>query len=240
MQRKRITGPQRLEPGGPPAVIVSDSKGRGRVMIENNQHSFVVTDLSGSSVLGVPTWSTNTGNQPGPKGETMRFPEMYCDINLEYPGSHIALGGFGVGCSYDYVSSTFLEGFVNYTKVVEARLLDRYCSAAKNTDKLATFMSSLDLPFGERRCHTSLTTCFRDDVLLLCKSTEDDLAHGYDLSPTWWFYWFDRDCSDCSIACFRTSDTDSQVIKNFQELFDSIEYKSRPIPPEGFVGWITF
>ena len=171
------------------------------------------------------------------------FPEMYCDVQLEYPGSHIALGGFQPGCSYDYVSNSFLEGFVNYTQIVEARLLDRYRTHEENTLKLEAFMPSLDLPYGKGcRHHTNLYVCFNDDVLLLCKSSAEDLvrAWGDTLAPTWWYFWFDRDGSDCSIACFRTDDTDDVVRSNFQTFVDGLDYPNRTITPSGFEGWITY
>lgn len=82
--------------------------------------------------------------------------------------------------------------------------------------------------------HSKLDWDFQDDVLILAKARD-----------LWYFFWFDRDGSDCSIGRFRAAGVESQVvIQDFREWclqgLESEQAGGRPreIPLHYFQGWL--
>tara|TARA_B100000700_G_scaffold88627_1_gene99906 strand:- start:23299 stop:23859 length:561 start_codon:yes stop_codon:yes gene_type:complete len=103
--------------------------------------------------------------------------------SYDYPGAQIALyGGLPPGHSYNYVSSSFLCGLVNYAGIKTGYMLNRYglddCdweSYAQVIEHINTMPHFIDPD--------------ADDVVLL----------GETDTCFWWF-WFDRDVSDCNVT----------------------------------------
>ena len=102
------------------------------------------------------------------------------------------------GTLYEYVSSTFLSGWINHVRPVKAFLITRYERHSQNLQD-ATVLHAM----GHH--HTDLSSMTSDDVLILARS-EDRL---------WWFFWNDRDCSDCMVGRFTADDQDDAVIAEF-------------------------
>lgn len=125
----------------------------------------------------------------------------YMPIDYEYPEpACVPMVGSDEGVSFSYVSETFLNGWINYVTVVSAYLVTRYGKYAGNVADLETWKK--DPPF-----HADLSDAFSDDVHLLARAKDG----------AWWYFWFDRDCSDCMIGRFVTSDADDVVRANFDE-----------------------
>ena len=100
------------------------------------------------------------------------------------------------GWVINYISSTFLNGWINYVNPISAFVVHRYHELEKSIDDWHNNYS----------CHTDLGQ-FGDDVILLCKS---------DNKNDFWYFWFDNDVSDCSIGRF-TNDNENEVKEKFEE-----------------------
>lgn len=122
-----------------------------------------------------------------------------------------------LGTEYVYVSSTFLNGFINYQDIVKAVLIKRYSEADIKLPEKPDF-------------HTKIHE-FGDDVLILSKHND-----------TYWYYWFDCDVSDCCIGRFKTSDTEEEIIIEFMKSINDNDFIDEflEIPNDYFTGWISF
>lgn len=90
---------------------------------------------------------------------------------------------------------------------------------------------------------------FRDDAVILARAGKKD-TDGWR-ADHWWFFWFDRDCSDSSIGRFHTTDPPELVRENFRrwatetgrELSTAYGNNDEPcdpiaLDPAAFTGWI--
>lgn len=179
----------------------------------------------------------------------------YFDETEEYP-CNIALHPLPLGMEYLYVTTTFLNGFINYVKPIKAFVLGRY----RTWDEQLEHTISVQEPPGsrnwvQRECksknelfdaltvpeavmHVKLDVDFQDDVLILAR------AGKIDDQVCYYFFWFDRDCSDSCIGRFITEDPESEVIASFTQYIngtlkeDANEHGAREIPLHYFKGWL--
>jgi len=110
----------------------------------------------------------------------MRFESLFTKED-EYP-TDIASSPLPLGTLYHYVSSSFLNGFINYVIFVDGYVIHRYVEASSEKK------TKMEEAFNKH--HTCLNS-FGDDSLLLCKAANQ-----------WYFFWYDQDSSDCSIGRF--------------------------------------
>lgn len=163
------------------------------------------------------------------------------------------------GDLYNYVSSTFLNGFINSCgTIVSALLIHRYvawdakCSADfsyqdppnsrkwvhAGADESMTKREVFDLVTQPGRLfHTDLSV-FRDDVLVLSRTGRDN---------EYMFFWFDCDVSDCCIGRFRSDLPQEQIIEAMAEAGRIASSRQlgepvdpTPIPLHALQGWIKF
>jgi len=136
----------------------------------------------------------------------------------EYP-DNLAERGVPQGTSYDFVSSTFLDGFINYVKIFAAFILDPPYGG------LGEYKEDIEQALNET--HTK----FRDfgllEVILLAE-TEN----------SFWLFWYDPDVSDCSISRCEKEVTRDE----FRRLFligplKDETYMELSKLPHGWVGW---
>jgi hypothetical protein len=152
----------------------------------------------------------------------------YFEDNIEYP-KNIADNPIPYGEVWTYVSSTFLNGFINYVKPIGCYVVNRYteetedisdrevsiCDKGKfgNWHKFSgTKKGLIDLIVSEEKevYHTRLN-CFADDIIILAKiETESDEENKYI------FFWFDSDVSDCSIGKFKTNDSQEEILNSIE------------------------
>lgn len=90
------------------------------------------------------------------------------------------------GWVINYISSIFLNGWINYVEPVRAFVIQRY------EDDYYALNTRVEQWNKKERHHTQLNF-FEDDVLLLARSEIGD----------WWYFWFDCDVSDCCIGKFK-------------------------------------
>jgi len=137
-----------------------------------------------------------------------------------------------VGWCIDYISSTFLNGWINYVKPVKAFVIHRY------EEDAGALGQRVEEWHKEAPYHTKLSV-FQDDVLLLGRSERGD----------WWYFWFDCDVSDCCIGKFE-DDSGSDIPAEFEEYVQSRaeELKGYHSGPPAWMeldvkkirGWVSF
>ncbi len=180
----------------------------------------------------------------------MKFMDFFAD-QIEYPGDPMAGEIMPPGTFYLYVSSTLLNGFVNYLGAPErAYVLCHYHGWNEPLDELAE-ISVREPPInGPWKTRTFLTkseiyacvtepgrlyhidlSLFRDDVLALFRCGE-----------FWWLLWFDQDVSDCCIGRFATAVNDATVRQLFDVYARGLVFSEEPriLPPHVFTGWVKF
>lgn len=100
---------------------------------------------------------------------------------------------FNSGTIFHYVSSTFLDGYINYVKYIKVYLLEKYTTQGEK------YNEKIWKPFIEsKQYHTKLYD-LNDDILILGKTK----YHYY-------FFWYDCDVSDCSIGRQEIGELDDE------------------------------
>jgi len=110
----------------------------------------------------------------------------------------------------EYISSTYLNGYINYVKLKSGYILDKY----QDIDKLPTkeLMSAFsNAPFNQL-FHTKFYDWFKNDTILLGRGDKSSVEGAGD----WFYFWYDCDVSDCCFGRFETDDVEEVVL----ELFD--------------------
>lgn len=183
------------------------------------------------------------------------FVDKYFQESCEYPSDLImdSESMLKEGVLYCYISSTFLNGFINYITPVKAFIIDRYRNDDQllDTEKkenpiiinmhygnfgkwenLAMFTKQevIDkLNNGYKIYHTKIGM-FDDDVLLLAKTKN-----------YYWYFWFDCDVSDCCIGRFKTTDAEEEIISSFTKYCNQVtEYKLYEFKLDWLQGWLSF
>lgn len=180
--------------------------------------------------------------------------DNYFNDEVEYPRD-IAINILPVGTRWDYVGSNFLNAFINYVNVEKAYVLNRYLKWQDNPQheisiqdppssfkwvsrKPTTKLELFELLTQPGRVHHVKLDCdFQDDVLILATAKSDEEQE----QKLWFFFWYDRDCSDCSLGRFTTSDSDEVVKEKFSAYCTDAEHDrqdSKEIPLHYFRGWI--
>lgn len=176
----------------------------------------------------------------------------YFDDEVEYP-KDIAENPLPLGTLYSYVSSTFLNGFINYVSVIDAFVLHRYTELGKDmtehlegktyqepagSNKWTKFPTAItkgeviDLMSQPRRLSGTDLNIFDDDVILLARTKTD--------TNVFYFFWFDCDVSDCMIGRFRTEDSQEIVIDKFRNFVRKLSFGHRELPLHFFSDWMFF
>ena len=178
----------------------------------------------------------------------MTFDDFFTDSE-DYPFSD----GFPdevlpFGTEYCYVSSSFVNGFINSGDLVGAFMLNRYRQMDEVFDKplisgKITYSSKQELISklrdGPSPYHTDVSQ-FQDDVWLLKRLTSPDGAVSY------LYIWCDCDVSDCCIGRFKTDLPEQRVVDLFYAsgpvLAKHGDHFADPVPLElsWFQGWLSF
>jgi len=153
----------------------------------------------------------------------------YFDNNIDYP-QNVAHNTLPYGTVWCYISSTFLNGMVNYVKPVSCFVLDRYTADDEYIgDKNFTVRNKGGfgkwhkwegtkkglieaIKIGEKEMYHTNMNCFGDDIVLL---TEIEI-YKEDNIGRYMFFYFDCDVSDCCIGKFETNDIKEEVIKSIK------------------------
>jgi len=187
----------------------------------------------------------------------------YFDDSIDYPGG-VVHNPIPYGTVWNYISSTFLNGFINYAEPIAVFLIDRYTADDEDlSDREISYHDKDDFPnwkkfegtkaqlrddiiSGEKEFfHTNLS-CFGDDIVILGDIGKGDFV----------FFYFDMDVSDCSIGKFETDDKKEDVIQSIinwleEEKENNKEYEIKPNLDSGIInyhqlplsfikGWVKF
>lgn len=193
----------------------------------------------------------------------------YFNDNIEYP-KNIADNPIPYGEVWTYVSSTFLNGFINYAKPVACYVVNRY--TLENEDISDRNVSICDkgefgkwhefsgtkkefielIVSGKKEMYHTSISCFSDDIIILAR-IEEDYKNEKGMNK-FIFFWFDMDVSDCSIGRFKTQHCERQVIESVENWLEEEFNKNRNhesdhveaeagfyrLPVEFLKGWIKF
>ena len=194
----------------------------------------------------------------------MDFFELFEDC-LEYPGDIIAEQGVLQNMFYSYISTTFLNGFINYVNIDRMLLIERYSimHPIKNQlileqidDNTGHFNADIKLKVNETLVKEKLGDEYHklfaripDDDMIL--NTLDDLIIFAHTDHSSWIFWSDRDCSDSCIGRIMKNKCDMDTFvssflshiqngqpDNRQPSSESVtgNYLELPTPKNG---WIT-
>jgi len=149
---------------------------------------------------------------------------------VEYPTHEQFLSGIQPGISYDYVSSVYLNGFINYVDIIDAFMIRRYMDFAESIERIKTKIKNKEF-------HTNVQDSSEYDDILILGKTEDMYV----------YFWNDCDCSDCCIGAINkdlVENRDSKAIALFRRYADKLKKIETAqdvffIPLEFFTGWIT-
>jgi len=148
----------------------------------------------------------------------MSFYNLFQHIE-EYP-DNIAEQGIPNNTLFEFVSSSFLNGFINYTEPFWGCVIERY-KVWKDID-MDMWKKYLFDPLPP---HAHLDY-FDDDVLILSETAN-----------CFWFFWFDCDVSDCQIGRIDKSlITKDEMRDLLVEWIKSHDYTDRPLDTESVVG----
>lgn len=183
---------------------------------------------------------------------------------VDYPN---ILGGdiLPDGTLWSYVSSTFLNGFINYAQPIKCYLMNRHRDwneERENDDLKLQHRPPMENKLVDRVFKTkeeayqfvlknptgyfhSKLDVFNDDILVLGKVK--------DTPNKYIFFWFDLDVSDCCIGVFTTEDTEETVVNEFRSYVQEISAKlqrdylrktdgcsAAELPLGIFQGWVKF
>lgn len=149
---------------------------------------------------------------------------------------------------YSYISSTFLNGFINYIKPIKAYVIHRYLQPNEDISKnnvqyrdsnwiwhnfkgtkqeLIDRVKSNSIEFY----HTDLH-CFDDDLIILGRNEEVSCQYIY--------FYFDSDVSDCEIGRFSTNDPIEKIGIEIEKRIINNENTFEELPVNFIKGWVHF
>ena len=188
----------------------------------------------------------------------------YFADSVDYP-NNIAEDPIPYGVCWNYISNTFLNGFINYVKPIAIYAIDRYTpddeeiTVDEHDDKMnwkktvATKKEIRDRIINGtiQNFHTDLHI-LKDDLIVLAKLNDSTAFAREDLrcinlsANKYMFFWFDCDVSDCIIGRFFTDDSSEEVIASVEAFMEDGKKNDNGIvnyhrlPLEFFTGWLKF
>lgn len=127
------------------------------------------------------------------------------------------------------ISSTFLNGFLNYVEPISVFVLDRYSPSNKIlTDKDFNVYNKYggftewhkfegtkqelinSIVSGKKGMFHTKISCFSDDIILLAQIPINEP----DGKGRYIFFWFDSDVSDCTVGKFETTNSKEDVAQS--------------------------
>ncbi len=154
----------------------------------------------------------------------------YFDKTVEHP-REVADNPIPYGTVWTYISSTFLNGFINYVKPIGCYVVNRYTREeddisdrgfylrTKGDSKWSHFKGIkrelIDIIVSELRevYHTDLS-CFGDDIIIVAEVSDYD--YNGETEGKYIFFWFDMDAPNCSIGKFQTKDSKEEILKSVE------------------------
>lgn len=165
----------------------------------------------------------------------------YFPDSQEFPGGNYLRDEIlPFGELWEYVSSSFLNGFINCGKPILATVVSRYNKADEvlefSDSNYQTKRQAISNFLSNSKFHAPLS--FGDDIWIVSK-VENDNGHYYI------FFWCDCDVSDCCVGRFKTKDSEEEVKKYFLSEANRFSQNengenSIEIPVNTLKGWLKF
>lgn len=192
----------------------------------------------------------------------------YFEDVIEYP-QDVAYKPIPWNVAWNYISSTFLNGFINYVNPIACYVLNRY--KQENEDISCRNISVCDrggfgnwykfkgtkkqliddIISGEKELYHTDLSCFGDDIIVLAEI--EDERNNEKGQNKFMFFWFDMDVSDCSIGRIKTDDDEGFVVNSLEnwlikEFKNNSNHESDHSDGNGFYklpnsflkGWVKF
>lgn len=146
---------------------------------------------------------------------------------------------------WNYVASTFLNGFINYVTPIKIYQIDRYAIeseqvTAKYSDKTNSGLHQVFIGTkSELRkliikdtaiFYNTKIGMFHDDIVVLAK-IETEKSNKI---ACYMLFWFDTDVSDCSIGRFQTLDSQEEIIQSLVNWLDYLKEGKKKYVEEGY------
>ena len=160
----------------------------------------------------------------------------------------------------EYISSTYLNGFINYVTLKKVMLLKRYrdehsdrklAISSPIPDKLKQLIADHAKLVDDSNEHWPVyefdsnetyhkAWLLNVDIHVEFSSLNDDCLIVAESKKHWWFFWYDMDCSDCAIGRVSKEDcTEELFMKWFDDYINDLEYPAEEIPIDKFKGWLS-
>lgn len=151
----------------------------------------------------------------------------YFSDEIEFP-KEVAHDPIPYGTIYQYISATFLNGFINYVEPIATFVIDRYEPRDKKIEMIEAIRS------GEEKIRHTKLDMFEDDVIVLGRIPTETTKN--DVNRRYMFFWFDKDVSDCFIGRFITDDPEEEVIRSVRDWLERErkEAKEKGLEPKEF------
>lgn len=136
----------------------------------------------------------------------------------DYPTAQILRnGGIPTNTFYNYVSSSFLDGYVNYLENKTGYLLNRY---GLDDEDIREYKLDEHAMQGSEAMYQAIAARYqneekRDQNVL----KYDDVIVFAETEWDFWIFWFDRDVSDCSIARINKGDFQGLTREHLEKIY---------------------
>lgn len=149
--------------------------------------------------------------------------EIFDYMNAAAAFNFSSEGTLSCGNMINYVSCDYLNGLINFTKVIGGYMVRRYTSTHQFCNEnnftycedLEEWKKSCDyIDFLKNEPHSNFKMC-ADDVILLGKIYNNGDDGDFDKNTKndiYVVFWFDKDVSDCSIAMTSEYESDEDAM----------------------------
>lgn len=179
----------------------------------------------------------------------------YFSDTKEYPLTQFPEEILPLGELWEYVPSTFINGFLNIKQdfkdaLVSAYLLSRYEKRGEEMGQPETITL-----YSKLKVSSKFRITQKQQVIDLFNMNftsdgnlsvfQDDLFLLYKLNDVYMFIWCDNDVSDCCIGRFKTENSHEQVLQNFRDQANLLSNEHQgedatPLPLSWLSGWRSF
>ena len=165
----------------------------------------------------------------------------YFDDEVEFP-KNIVDNPIPYGETWEYVSSTLLNAFINYVKPIACYVVNRYtketdditeskvsvCDKGKfgNWEKFEGTKKELidSIVSGDKEMYHTDLSCFDDDIIIVARVEDEEF---FENNGKYIFFWFDMDGADCCIGKFKTDDSEENIIDSVENWLEEEFVKNK-------------
>lgn len=156
------------------------------------------------------------------------WPEVAAQLHqIEYGKSVVAAyGGMPTDTEILYIANSFLDGLVNYLEGKRVFLTNRYGISDDDIEE----MDERTRPFfadakGQAARHSVAVDCMQRESNMNVSRFDDAWVYGYT-ENSYWFMWYDQDCSDCSVIRLNRATFPELTFNEFVDLH--LAFKTSP------------